>query len=302
MKRIIKKIISKILHLLENALHLLENAKYKSTLQYISDSFPAYHHGIILELHKKYSLSGKVILDVGGSNIPVALMRDLGVKQFICIDPITKYLSFHNFSTVSEYLGKKVYSKDDIHSSLPDEYCYIIDTDVEEANDIFLNYFDIIISISTFEHLSNIRKSLEIMHKFLRTGGILHSQYEPIFSCPVGHHMYIDKDINFTNNHLSILDNIHLLYTKDEAKELIKNNFNDDIINTILYQIYDSPIINRKTFNQHILEIMNSPFNNYSITYYWRSHHDSLILKKLIEKIGFMRFDVRGLRLQCVKD
>jgi SAM-dependent methyltransferase len=322
MKKLIKKLIMKYLYpsfekgvfkVLQtyeaaNILAMNNNIKYKNinteTLRYINDVFLEYHHNIILDLDRQYSLANKVILDVGGTNIPADFMRDLEVKQFICIDPITKYLGFHNCSPVSQHNGKKVYSKNDIISSLPDEFCYIIDTDIEDANDIFKNYFDFIISISTFEHVTDIGKSLQIIHNFLRTGGILHSQYEPIFTCPVGHHLYIDKDINFTNRDLNKLDNVHLLYTKDEARELIKEyfDFNEDVINTALYQIYDSSIINRKTFNEHILEIVNSPFNNYSIDYFSKTPPDPLIQEKLIDKFGFMRFDIRGLKLRCTKD
>jgi SAM-dependent methyltransferase len=318
MIKILKKLILKIFYPLfkqgilkvlkgDEAHNVLANGinikkKYYNSLKYINDSFSAYHHDIILELHKKYSLSDKVVLDVGGSNIPSALMRDLGVKQLVCIDPVTKYLEFHNCSPVSQYHGKKIYSKNDISLSLPKDYSYIIDTDIEDANDIFKEYFDIIISISVFEHLTNIRESLRIIHKFLRVGGILHSQYEPIFTCRMGHHLYIDKNINFNNLNLCYFDNIHLLFTKDEAREFLKQYYNEDVINTSLYQIYDSNAINRKTFNEHILEIMNSPFNNYSIDYIFREPIDSSILQNFIDKIGFMRFDVRGLRLRCVKD
>jgi len=274
-----------------------------ATHRYISDTFPQYHHDILLNLHQEYSLSGKRILDVGGSNIPSEFMRDLEVKQFICLDPITKWVGFHsNAALPTTKYGKKIYSKDAIVSSLPDEFCFIVDVDIEDAGALFDDYFDIIVSISTFEHVTNIRECLQTIYKFLHSGGILHSQYEPVFSSPMGHHCYLDKDINFVN--LRELDNIHLLYTKGVAREFIHETFDwpDDIKETVLRQIYDSPIINRKTINDHVLEIMNSPFNKYSFEYFSCAPSSPFIQARLNEKLGFMRFDVRGIKLRCIKD
>jgi len=275
-----------------------------TTRQYISDTFPEYHHNIILDLHKKYSLSGKRVLDVGGSNIPEELMRELGAKQFICLDPITKWENFHNDNNTprANKFGKMIYSIDNFIDVLQDKFCFIIDTDIEDAHDIFHNYFDIVISISTFEHVTNIKECLESIYRFLRPDGILHSQYEPVFSSPAGHHCYFDHNINFVN--LRQLDNIHLLYTRDEGSEFIQKTFDwpDDVKNAVIRQIYDSPIINRKTLNEHILEIMNSPFNRYFIEYFYRTPSDPTIQEKLTERFGTMRFDVRGIKLRCIKD
>ena len=275
-----------------------------TTQHYVSDTFPQYHHDIIMNLHKEYSLAGKRILDVGGSNIPGELMHKLGVKQFICLDPVTKWWGGSQDKDVPPAMkfGKKVYSSNDIDYSLPDEFCFIIDVDIEDASNIFDNYFDIIVSISTFEHVTSIRKSLQTIHKFLRSGGILHSQYEPIFSSPMGHHCYLNDDINFVK--LRELDNIHLLYTKEEALEFLHKTVDwpDELKDRVLRQIFDFPKINKKTLNEHVLEIMNSPFNRYSLEYFYRVASAPAVQARLIEKFGFMRFDVRGIKLRCIKD
>jgi len=172
--------------------------------RYISEHFQNYHRNIILELHKNISLREKRILDVGGCNIPAEFMKSLGVKQFVCMDPISKWWSFHagggQYVQIPEMLnGKKVYSRGDITPSRLDEFSFILDDDIENINQLFFNYFDIIISISTFEHVTDLRRSLDNIYRYLRTGGVLHSQYEPIFSSPVGHHLYIDEDLNFSS-------------------------------------------------------------------------------------------------------
>jgi len=295
--------MSNFKQLFRNKLFCWKKNKNLVSRQYISDIFPEYHYNIILDLHREYSLSGKRILDIGGSNIPEELMRELGVKQFICLDPVTKWESFHNNNVPRTMkFGKMICSKDNFNNIFLDKFCFILDINIEDAHDIFDNYFDVIISISTFEHVTSIKKCLNTIHKYLRFGGILHSQYEPIFSSPAGHHCYFDHDINFVN--LRQLDNIHLLYTKDEGCELIQKTFDwpDDVKYAVAQQIYDSPIINRKFLNEHILEIMNSPFNKYSIEYFYRTPSDSAIQAKLIEKFGSMRFDVRGIKLRCIKD
>jgi len=317
LKSVIKKIllkISPIYRKVNNIQLQLENIQkvmpphhsFKSAddvKKYITDEFPDYHIDIIHSLHKEFNLSGKKILDVGGSNVSVEFMRELGVKQFVCLDPVTKWSGFHSAKKLpTTKYGKVIYQKDMITQPLLDEYCFIIDIDIEDELDALNNYFDVIISISTFEHVTDIKKCMNTIYKYLHTGGVCHSQYEPIFSSPVGHHMYVNKEINFCL--LRELDNIHLLYTKDQAREIIKNELNvsEDILDKILFQIYDSDVINRKTFNEHILEIMNSHFNKYTIEYFFRTPSELNILSELIKKYGFMRFDVRGIKLRCIKD
>jgi len=77
----------------------------------------------------------------------------------------------------------------------------------------------------------------------------------------------------------------------------------ENIINSIADQIYDSKVINRKTLNEHLLEMLNSSFNNYSIDYFFRENQtDNQVQSELIKKYGFMRFDVRGIKIRCIKD
>ncbi|MCL2566934.1 MAG: hypothetical protein FWE18_02405 [Alphaproteobacteria bacterium] len=53
--------------------------------------FNDFYSNMIIDLDRKYSLKGKRILDLGGSNIPEGFMQELGVKQFVSLDPISKW-------------------------------------------------------------------------------------------------------------------------------------------------------------------------------------------------------------------
>lgn len=59
--------------------------------KYINESFPKYHLDILESLNEKYSLKNKIIIDIGGSNIPIEVMQSFGVKKFVCLDPISKW-------------------------------------------------------------------------------------------------------------------------------------------------------------------------------------------------------------------
>jgi hypothetical protein len=76
--------------------------------KYVSIDFPQYHMDILESINQRYPLEGKVVIDIGGSNIPAEVMRLFGVKRFVCLDPISKWNSFFNITVSLEYNGKKV--------------------------------------------------------------------------------------------------------------------------------------------------------------------------------------------------
>lgn len=272
-----------------------------NTKKYITDEFPRYHHDVIMGMHAEHNLTGKKILDVGGSNIPAELMRDLGVKQFICLDTVSKWFSFHNSATPSLYFGKKISPVADVSDYIDSEFCFIVDSEIETAPLIFNGYFDVVISISTFEHVTDLTKTLEIIYGILSPSGFCHTQYEPIFTSPVGHHCYLSSAINFVDTRE--LDNLHLLYTKEEARRHLTQNtdWGQDTVDRVVFAIYDSDIINRKTFNEHILAIMNSKFNRFNIHYFNRMPAGANVEFTAAAKFGSMRFDVRGIQAQLFK-
>ena len=51
-----------------------------------------------------------------------------------------------------------------------------------------------ILSITAFEHVHDIDVALREMHRVLKPGGILYSDFGPIWSCSIGHHVFAIVD------------------------------------------------------------------------------------------------------------
>jgi hypothetical protein len=269
--------------------------------QYVTDSFTQYHLDILESINERVNLKDKVLADVGGSNIPAEVVHLFGVRKFVCIDPVTKWNSLHNSSISSRYMDKNVYKIESFNEAFEKEFSFILDEDIEQIKDKIHEFFDVVVSISTFEHVTSLDKTLSVIYQILKLGGILHSQYEPLFSCAVGHHVYIDADFNFNN--MPEIEHMHLLCNKNEA-ELFLNKikrFDLNLKKKIIEKAYDSKIINRFTLNDHIRSFQNSMFNKSEITYFCNQPvpHDRLRLLSL--KYGEMRYDVRGIKYIAYK-
>jgi len=284
-------------HNFQNILNRL-NLSINYRQKYINESFPKYHLDILESLNNKYSLKNKIIIDVGGSNIPIEVMQSFGVKKFVCLDPVTKWGYGKQKNTC---FGKPIYKLDEFETKYNNEYSFIIDEDIENINDFFFNKFDIAISISTFEHVTSLTKTMNKIYQILKNNGFLHSQYEPVFSCASGHHVYINKDLNFNN--MPEIDYLHLLYTKNEAIQFLKKikRFDTKIKKEIIRQAYDSKIINRFFINQHINAIYNSQFKKYILDYFYLQPVPEKINQTLKHKYSKQRFDVRGIKLTIFK-
>jgi len=266
--------------------------------KYVNESFPKYHLDILESLNEKYSLRDKIIIDIGGSNIPVEVMQSFGVKKFVCLDPVSKW----GYSKQkNKCFGKPIYKLNKFKIKFNNEYSFIIDEDIENLDSSFFNKFDIAISISTFEHVTSLTKTMNIIYQILKNDGFLHSQYEPIFSCASGHHVYISKDLNFNN--MPEINYFHLLYSKDEAIQFLKKikRFDTKIKKEIIRQAYGSKILNRFLVNQHINAIYNSNFKKYILDYFYLQPVPEKIDKTLKQKYGNQRFDVRGIKLTAFK-
>lgn len=269
--------------------------------KHLSDDFPSYHYNLLVDLHLDVNFQGKRVVDIGGSNIPVEFMQALGVKQFVCIDPISKWENFADKKVTKQAFGKNIYKLRSIKKPLQEQYSFIVDTDVESLDNQLNGHFDIAVSFSTFEHVNSVADTMKVIHNLLNDQGVLLSSYEPIYSSAAGHHIFINDEINFSYGDLADLEFMHLNYTKTQARKFLKSldRFTKEQITTMIDQAYNSPIINRFGLNDHILGIFNSPFNKYAVDYFYL--HPSKKMTKRMQQSA-MRHDVRGLKLRAWKD
>lgn len=155
-----------------------------------------YNHSTLDSLNSIRPLSGLRILDVGASPHGYALEKSLLLG-------------------VSEYVGVGL----DISES------YFIETQTGRASLVYMNAqslsfddstFDVIITMSTFEHITDLRKTLSEFYRVLKQYGIAFITFEPIWTCSYGHHLH-----HFGEIPKLVPDWAHLLWSKNEMNEYL---------------------------------------------------------------------------------
>jgi SAM-dependent methyltransferase len=115
---------------------------------------------------------------------------------------------------------------------------------------------DAVISIATLEHVEPIPELLSEVRRVLRPGGMFYSDFGPIWSCAVGHHVFaqIDgKEARFWKEGRNpIPDYYHLLLSKEEmAAFLTEGPCDQRLVEPIVEWIYSRPLINRFFFEDY---------------------------------------------------
>jgi len=254
-------------------------------------------------LDAAYGLRGKYVADIGGSNISSEIAGYYGIQKMVCIDPVTRWYSDLGYDIQkTRYANIDLVTNECFASAWENNSYFIVDEPAENLTEEYHNRFDIVVSMSTFEHVDSVEKTMDNIYYMLRPGGIMYASYEPVFSCAKGHHVWINEELCFAR--LPELDFFHLKYTYGEAREFLKGipKF-DGYVDMILEQAYHSHVINRKTFSQHMDEISRSRFHNYVVDYWYRDREPAKEdLERIRQRFGEQRFDVRGIAVTAYKE
>ena len=258
----------------------------------LAPMFSEHHLDLLESIQRRFSLRGKNVVDVGGVNIPAELMRRLGVRRFVCVDPVSKW---GYGCSDGKCFEKPVYKRKDFREAFEREFSFVLDEGIEEVGEELASTFDVAISIGAFEHVASLEQTLEALFRILKKDGHLFSYYDPIFSCAKGHHVYINKNYNFNN--MPELDHMHLLYGPEEARRYLQGveRF-EGLSETIVQQAYFSDKINRFTLNDHLRALSGGPFNEYTILFYKVTPVPPQRWEELVRRHGPMRYDVQGIQ------
>lgn len=188
------------------------------------DAIRSYNHSMIECLNSIYSLHEAKILDVGASPHGYALEKSLAIGA-------------------SEYVGIGI----DINEE------FIIQTERGRGQLTYMNAeslsfadseFDAIVTMSTFEHIHNLKSTLSEFNRVLKPGGCVLVSFEPIWTCSYGHHLHHFGDISKL-----IPDWGHLLWAKEEFIKQMKYTWPKNTLLTLQEAcewIYEGGAINRK--------------------------------------------------------
>lgn len=124
-----------------------------------------------------------------------------------------------------------------------------------------------IISIAAFEHIHDLDIALREMHRILKPGGIVYSDFGPIWSCSVGHHVYAVVDgieaRHFSPGKNPVPNFAHLLMPREAVREAVLHKawVFPRLADAIVDWIYEGTGVNRIFYEDYLELFRASPFS-----------------------------------------
>lgn len=129
-----------------------------------------------------------------------------------------------------------------------------------------------VMSITVFEHVHNFDTALREMYRVLKPGGVLYSDFGPIWSCSIGHHVFAIVDgveaRHFKPGKNPVPHFGHLLMAPDELRAaVLKSHWVfPRLADAIVEWIYRGAGVNRVFFEDYVRMIEQSPFTVRQLT------------------------------------
>lgn len=165
-------------------------------------------------------LTGQHVIEVGGS-VPIEAVRKLKVASWTACDLRPAESNDARYRTLACDAA-----------SLP------------VGNDAF----DAAYSVCAFEHFADVEAVLREVHRVLKPGGRLFTQFAPIWSSPIGHHVWIREhdQTRLTFNDLAVPSWGHLLLEEHELVRFLEITRGPDLARRIADYLWRANYINRR--------------------------------------------------------
>lgn len=275
--------------------------------QELLNQHPLKHwQSVLLEATRYIDFQNKTILEIGGSNLPREFVFGiLGAKKWVCVNLLDDNTSGGSITPETIYPLNHPKTKQIIRA----HDFVLFKGSVTEIGKELHNEFDACISVCAFEHIFGLQDAVDCVFSSLRSGGILFTQFGPIWSGPVEHHFWVDAQHNFnTYMECHLPPFVHLLYSASEINELLVPYYTtkEDIL--IKDQIVEQCSGDRRRvcnglFYEDYLNIMkDSQFSNISVTPYWQDDVDKQTFDKLRRLYpDYSAFSVNGIQIVAQK-
>ncbi|BFM06783.1 class I SAM-dependent methyltransferase [Halioxenophilus aromaticivorans] len=206
------------------------------------------------------------VLEIGGCSVPIKVANELmGAEKWVSVDLLNFTGGTYQFKNCEPYFkGREIFK---VHEEIDwASNNIIIDGDALEFVRLHqLEQFDVIFSVNCFEHFPRLPDFLRHSVNVLKRGGLLFTQFGPIWSCCVGSHLRVNEELDFALEGL-IDEHQHLLYGRKEMFEYLHaKGFSRDLCEIALYQIYNSVEINRFSYDDYEYFFNNSGYSKVEI-------------------------------------
>jgi len=228
-------------------------------LQHFQKAFKlSYHLNYLQVCQQLVPMRGLDVLEVGGA-LPSSLVIDhLGCNSWTTVEApaydqeLGAANQFHRNLHDQEHQQKHASSY---------KHLYL---DIEAIPEEYFGQYDLIFSIACFEHIQRLPQALRVMHRCLKPGGQLFTMHSPIWSAFDGHHLPIDVPARFEGSQSKCSQIFrpweHLLLTRAQAFDLVRDRFDAEFAEEIIYYTYNSDHINRYFSEDYQMAFQSSPF------------------------------------------
>ena len=211
----------------------------------------SYHANHLHAADALLSLSGKRVLEVGGS-LPSRLVNDhYGCRSWTCVDNRLEYaaeLDFEHTGPPDRATNAGVRHEDSWN---------YVDGRFEEVATTLTGPFDVIYSSAVLEHVGELSICLDQMRRLLAPGGAMFHAVGPVWSGPSGHHVYPSYFRRHgANAGLQVVAALgpwmHLLKTPEQMLAHLTDIVGAPLARDAVESIYRSPRLSRRIFPEYI--------------------------------------------------